>query len=426
MYALMKSRLACLLMAVLMVAAGAEALYAQEGPQVLTLEARAVLPAATFSEGPATGAGISSSFGYTVPFASPPVQGFSAVLPAGDGTWYVLSDNGFGSKYNSADYLLRFYEVRPDWDKGTVEVLGFRQLSDPNRVVPWPIVNNDTADRALTGADFDIESFRMTPDGTFWFGDEFGPYLLHTDAQGVLLEAPIPTPYPELLAEASRGLPFVQSPEHPDFAGLPDQDARRAAANLPSSRGFEGMALNTSGTHLYPLLEGAMVEAAQPTHLLLQEFELTSKAYTGRFWFYPLSGSSHAIGDMTAINDQEFLIIERDSEEGTEAAFKRVYQVNLGEVEEDGHTLRKTLVADLMAIYDAKGLTAAEEGAVGLGPVFRFPFVTIESVYPVDADTLLIINDNNFPFSSGRRPGLAPDDNEFILITLPQPLNLEQ
>lgn len=35
---------------------------------------------------------------------------------------------------------------------------------------------------------------QAAPDGTFWFGDEFGPFLLHTDAAGRLLQAPIPTP----------------------------------------------------------------------------------------------------------------------------------------------------------------------------------------------------------------------------------------
>jgi glycerophosphoryl diester phosphodiesterase len=49
-----------------------------------------------------------------------------------------------------------------------------------------------TESRLLTGADFDIESFRKAPDGTFWFGDEHGPFLVHTDATGRLLEAPIP------------------------------------------------------------------------------------------------------------------------------------------------------------------------------------------------------------------------------------------
>jgi hypothetical protein len=50
-----------------------------------------------------------------------------------------------------------------------------------------------------------------------------------------------------------------------------------------------------------------------------------------------------------------------------------------------------------------------------------FPFVTIESVLPVDNQTLLILNDNNYPFSVGRTPG-QPDNNEFILVKLDKSL----
>ena len=50
-----------------------------------------------------------------------PVQGFSAVLPGQhEGTYLVMSDNGFGNKANSADALLRVYTVKPDFKTGTV------------------------------------------------------------------------------------------------------------------------------------------------------------------------------------------------------------------------------------------------------------------------------------------------------------------
>ena len=43
------------------------------------------------------------------------------------------------------------------------------------------------------------------------------------------------------------------------------------------------------------------------------------------------------------------------------------------------------------------------------------PFVTIESVLPLDDNRLLVINDNNYPFSTGRNPS-RPDDNEFVVV----------
>ncbi|MBD2156859.1 esterase-like activity of phytase family protein [Leptolyngbya sp. FACHB-16] len=166
-----------------------------------TLEGFASLDADTFAEGPPTGKGIEGN-GRTGPFEGPPIQGFSGVQFAlgGDGsTFWFLSDNGFGSRTNSSDYLLRIYQVDPNFagsEEGdrSVKVQGFVQLSDPDNLIPFDIQNEGTSDRLLTGSDFDVESFAIDSNGDIWIGDEFGPYILHFDATGKLLEAPIATP----------------------------------------------------------------------------------------------------------------------------------------------------------------------------------------------------------------------------------------
>jgi hypothetical protein len=61
-------------------------------------------------------------------------------------------------------------------------------------VIPFKLVNERDEERYLTGGDFDVESFRIDRHGTLWFGDEFGPFLLHTDLTGKVLEPPIPLP----------------------------------------------------------------------------------------------------------------------------------------------------------------------------------------------------------------------------------------
>ena len=400
---------------------------------------RAVLPAATFATGPASGQFITSANGEPVPFAGQPVQGFSAVLPGpAASTYYALVDNGYGAQGNSADALLRFYAVRPDFTTGTVAPVNavtgaalpsfnassFVQLRDPNRVAGFPIVADRStypgsaiavdasigAGRLLTGADFDIESFRRVPDGTFYIGDEFGPFLLHTDASGVLLERAIPLPNALGLGPN----PLVQSPSYPatTSGGLPPL----TTANLPNSKGFEGMALNASGTRLYAFLEGPLTTDPQRDRLLINEFDLATRSYTGRVFPYRMDDPGNAIGDLTAISDTEFLVIERDNGEGAAARFKRIFRISTAEIGADGF-VSKTLVADLLNISDPNGLG----GNGTAGGVFTFPFTTIESVLPVNDRTLLVLNDNNYPFSSGRTPGRA-DNDEFILIRLDQPL----
>lgn len=170
-------------------------------PKGNRLVGRAVLPAATFAPGPTSGQYIGGAVNkQAVPFVDKqPVQGFSSVLDNKDGTFLALSDNGFGSIENSADYHLRVYTIRPRFErknggKGDVRVRDFIELHDPDKKIPFAIVNHFTDQRILTGADFDVESFQRADDGTFWFGDEFGPFLLHTDPLGKVLEAPIPLP----------------------------------------------------------------------------------------------------------------------------------------------------------------------------------------------------------------------------------------
>jgi glycerophosphoryl diester phosphodiesterase len=166
------------------------------------LVGRAVLDAATFAPGSTSGRQLGSApiNGQPVPFIDKqPVQGFSAILHNGNGTFLAMSDNGYGSLENSADYNLRVYTIRPHFKtrfggSGGITVGPYIELHDPNRHIPFTITNQFTKDRVLTGADFDIESMQRTPDGTLWFGDEFGPFLLHTDAKGRVLEPPIPLP----------------------------------------------------------------------------------------------------------------------------------------------------------------------------------------------------------------------------------------
>jgi len=314
-------------------------------------------------------------------------------------------------------------------------------LRDPWKKIPWPIVadmatypNTPTgggaliavdpsikANRLLTGSDFDIESIRRAPDGTFWFGDEFGPFLIHTDVFGRVLEAPIPLPNFRGFASTAGGTevnPLVQAISNP---------VRTLAANLPDSGGFEGMALNKSGTRLYTLLEKAINGDPVRMRLIISEFSLGQRKYTGKTFAYPLDGPTNAIGDFTALTDREYIIIERDSGQGdaadtrftSPARFKKIFRIDLDEVDASG-TLIKEEVADLMNIYDPRDV--AENGRTNT--VFTFPFTTIEDVLVLDNNCLLVINDNNYPGSAGREFGVS-DNNEFIVINVAPLLDCE-
>ena len=375
----------------------------------------AALPAETFAEGPPSGSAITAANGVTPPFASQPVQGFSAVHDRNDGTFDVMPDNGYGAKGNSADFYLRMYRIRPSFETGTVplpaplqsgsggiEVMSFISFRDPNSLVPFTIINGATPQRLLTGADFDIESMQQAPDGTLWIGDEFGPYLLHFDATGVLLDAPISLP------DFSTPDPYdvIQSPQNPNLVGTP-----RAV----QSGGFEGMAISPDGATLYPLLERPLGNVG--TTLLIHPFDVATKQYVGTQMQYPLTDGTN-IGDFILSDASNGMVIERDNTQGNTAGVKRIFKVTLPAGGSGAVT--KSLLVNLNAISDPDGISLpGQPGDVGLGTTFSFPFVTIEDVVLINPTTIGVLNDNNFPFSKGRHLGTgAPDDNEFIILSL--------
>ena len=362
----------------------------------------ASLPPDTFAAGPPSGrfrnAGTRGEG-----FSSQPVQGFSSMRPdpGRPGWWLVLCDNGYGIRANSPDFLLRLYAVRPRWRTGEggdaqVEVGRWIQLSDPSRHVPFRLAREDSAERWLTGADFDPESFAVAPDGTFWIGDEFGPFLLHADRDGRLISPPIDRD-------------GLRSPDHP---GVPVPDAGGAsAATVRRSRGFEGLAISEDGARLFAMLEAAPLGDLPDTTRIL-EFDVTGHRYTGREWTYRVDAPGLNVTELVAYGPDRFLAIERDNAAGLDARVKRVFALRLGE---PGTAVDKILVVDLLSIADPENLG-------GIGPAFTFPFITTEAIWPEDDRTLVFVNDNNYPGGGGRPPTGSKDASEFIRLRLPQSL----
>lgn len=412
-----------------------------------TLAGHAVLPAASFIQPPADAPAdfaVSGKFsngqrserigsveglsanrptGMSLPFAGQPLQGHSGIKYMPDGTFWVLTDNGFGSKANSADAMLYLNHYDIDFESGQFTRLATVFLSDPDKKVPFRIVHEGTPARYLSGADFDPESFQFIGE-SIWIGDEFGPYLIKTDLKGRVQA---------VFDVQADGKP-VRSPDNPDVR-TPSWPTEEIEFQVQRSKGLEGMAASSDGNSLYALLEGPLWDAERQgaeqrsgkTVLRVLEFDVKSESWTGRHWFYPLEKPGHAIGDFNMIDATSGVIIERDNGEGTAdkacppgdkgstcfsdiARFKRVYKIALAG-NEVGQTLRKVGYIDLLTIRDPKRIARKPLN----GGVLTFPFFTIENVDIVDDRHIVVGNDNNLPFSSSREPNTA-DDNEMILL----------
>jgi hypothetical protein len=237
----------------------------------------------------------------------------------------------------------------------------------------------------------------VAEDGTIWVGEEFGPFLLHLNADGDLIEAPIPTP-------------GVRSPSNPTLGS--------AVANLANSKGFEGMTISPDGQELHPMLEGATAEDKEAgLGSDLRIYTVREGAYADGFLRYRMASPANALGDFIQVNKHEALVIERDNGQGSAAVFKRIYLVDLRDTDRDGY-VGKRLLVDLMDVANPEGLSP-------YGDPFTFPFFTIEDVEILDARTIAVMNDNNFPAFGGRST-TEPDQNEYLEITLAEPLKVDR
>ena len=373
--------------ALLTLALSQTASAAQEYPAVL--EGHVILPAETFVTAPrdapeslkhsgkfTTGKRVETlrsieglsdirPTGVFLPFDGQPLQGHSGIKRMSDGSYWVLIDNGAGSKANSPDFMLYLTQYDVDFanDKFAPKKTIF--LHDPDKKIPFHIVNEATKERYLTGADLDPESFQIVND-TIWIGEEFGPYLVQTDMNGKVLD------FIETLVDGK----LIRSPDH--FSQrLPGTPNDKISFDVKRSKGFEGMASSPDGSKLYPLLEGVLWKAETnqyendggKEYLRILEFNPQIKNWTGNFWKYPLEDNNNAIGDFNMIDDTRALIIERDNNEGVaEKAcaadakdktncfpnlpkFKRVYLIKFDQSNQ-GQNVEKLGYIDLLNIQD--------------------------------------------------------------------------
>ena len=101
--------------------------------------------------------------------------------------------------------------------------------------------------------------------------------------------------------------------------------------------------------------------------------------------------------------------------QGPSAQFKKIFKINIKQTDKNGVVAKEEIV-DLLDIADPNDLNMDGETS------FDFPFVTIEDVLVLSEDTILVANDNNYPFSVGRGPDI--DNNEIIILKLEQPLRV--
>jgi hypothetical protein len=158
----------------------------------------------------------------------------------------------------------------------------------------------------------DSESIVAAPDGTFWVSDEYGPHIVHYSAEGVELERISPIG----VNTGNRKLPAVL--------------AKRRA-----NRGMEGLCITPDGKTLVGTMQSMMFVpskalATNKTLTRIVTFDITT-GKTKQYLYKQDGGASDSVCDITALSNNEFLVIERDGNFGTQGGIKKVYRISLND-----------------------------------------------------------------------------------------------
>ncbi|MGI8501694.1 MAG: esterase-like activity of phytase family protein, partial [Hassallia sp.] len=273
--------------------------------------------------------------------------------------YYGLSDRGPGG--GVIDYNPRVEKFSLDVDRNTGAIANFKLLDtilftkngeNFNGLKPDLLPNGSKGSLSLS---FDSEGFAVASNGNFYVSDEYGPSVYEFSPTGSFIRA-FATPE-NIIPKAGN------SPNYVD--GRPTITTGRQ-----DNRGFEGLTLSPDGSKLYTLLQDPLVNEGSPDgrrsrNIRLVEFD-TKKGESTAQYIYQLEsladindripgtdddfgansqGRNIGISAITALNDKEFLVLERDnrgfgvdgllgltqnpSTTPQPVASKRVYKINL-------------------------------------------------------------------------------------------------
>ena len=248
----------------------------------------------------------------------------------------------------------------------------------------------------------DPEGLAALQDGSFWVSDEYGPHLVHYDANGVEIA--------RINAFANDERNNVMVDAKPIL--LPTEFSKRRA-----NRGMEALTITPDQTTLVGIMESSMDNPDKSGRLSSLVRMVTINLVSGQIaqYLYRLDNAAHVTSGIVALNDHEFYLIEHDRKFPLQdkSAQKLIYKINIAQAtdiatiandksvkqndrlgltvngqtleqliaedEENWQTLenlnitpvKKTLVVDVLASLDyphdkLEGLWLRQDGSLGL------------------------------------------------------------
>jgi len=163
----------------------------------------------------------------------------------------------------------------------------------------------------------DPEGLAALQDGSFWVSDEYGPHLVHYDANGVEIERINAFANDERNNVMVEGKPIL----------LPTEFSKRRA-----NRGMEALTITPDQTTLVGIMESSMDNPDKSGRLSSLVRMVTINLVSGQIaqYLYRLDNAAHVTSGIVALNDHEFYLIEHDRKFPLQdkSAQKLIYKIN--------------------------------------------------------------------------------------------------
>jgi len=341
-------------------------------------------------------------------------------IPGSPNEFYLISDRGPNAGANNANagketilypfpnYAPKIFRARAKGNSLQIsKTLPLKKIDGtPANGIPNPLgfgnsgevawVDTNKTPAAADQWGIDSESIAVDANGDFWIGDEYGPSIWRVDGKtGQMIKRY--TPFGA--AEYEVAIDSVFAKRRPN-------------------RGFEGIASTPSGK-IYAILQAPINnpdKTAGEASRLHRILEIDPQTNATRMFVYVhedptanIKNKDWSVGDMTAVNDTEFLVIEHAHKNGENV--KKIFRIDLSQAtpitREDfnGKTLEQLENAENCK---ANGVVPVEKKlyidlmAHGWDPAHKKP----EGLTLVNDNTIIVINDNDFGVDSPEGNGL--------------------
>jgi hypothetical protein len=190
------------------------------------------------------------------------------------------------------------------------------------------------------------------------------------------------------------------TPNVPNFA-----DDTGNTAGKRTNRGFEGLAISPDGKYSYAMLQSAMLDegAGNGIYNRIVKFDnATGKAVAQYAYLMEGSSQGRGISSLVALNDHEFLVLERNNR-------------GVGTASELTPPNKKVFKIDITGASDVSGITPPASGPLpgGRTPVTKTatPFITI------DANSLAAFGGRQPEKWEGLTIGPRLSDGQYVILT---------